>query len=172
MPGKLAWNVGGWANELVSNCYDSSLSTQDDTNWAVSAMALKHRARMVHPPGRRDVDPRNGSKEDHEMSKNSAFRKVALSLAAGLAVVTATHHAHAAGTDQEKAAANFQLADANSDNALSKSEFMTFIDLNAAAKLGRAGLVKKNRLYDTAFSRADANGDGAVTRAEMSEIGN
>jgi len=106
------------------------------------------------------------------MSKNSAFRKVALSLSVGLAVATATHHSHAAETDQEKAAANFQLADANSDDALSKSEFTTFIDLNAAAKLGRAELIRKNRRYDTAFSRADANGDGAVTRAEMSEIGN
>lgn len=106
------------------------------------------------------------------MSKNLAFRKFALSMAVGLAVATATHHAHAAETDQEKAAAIFKLADANSDDALSKSEFMTFIDLNAAANLGRAGLIKKNRRYDTAFSRLDANKDGAVTRAEMSEIGN
>jgi hypothetical protein len=172
MQGKLAWIVGGRANEFVSNCYKSGLSTQDDTNRALSAMALKHRARMVHPRGRRDVDPRYGSKEDHQMSKSFAFRKVALSLVAGLAVATATHNARAAETDQEKAAANFQLADANSDNALSKSEFMTFIDLNAAAKLGRAEQIKKNRRYDTAFSRADANGDGAVTRAEMAAVGN
>lgn len=105
------------------------------------------------------------------MPKSFAFRKVALSLAAGLAVVTATHHAHAAETDQEKAAANFQLADANSDNALSKSEFIAFIDLSAASNLGRAGLIKKNRRYDSAFSRLDANRDGAVTPAELSELG-
>lgn len=105
------------------------------------------------------------------MSKTFAFRNVALSLAAGLAVVTATQHAHAAETDQDKAAANFQLADANSDNALSKSEFITFIDLSAASNLGRAGLIKKNRRYDTAFSRLDANKDGAVTPAELSEVG-
>ena len=105
------------------------------------------------------------------MSKTFAFRNVALSIAAGLAVAAATQHAHSAETDQEKAAANFQLADANSDDALSKSEFKAFIDLSAASNLGRAGLIKKNRRYDTAFSRADANGDGAVTRAELSELG-
>ncbi len=105
------------------------------------------------------------------MSKSFAPRHVALSLAAGLAAVPATQHAHAAETDQEKAAANFRLADANSDNALSKSEFTAFIDLSAASNLGRAGLVKKNRRYDTAFSRADANGDGAVTPAELTNLG-
>ena len=75
--------------------------------------------------------------------------------------------AHSADTDQEKAAANFRLADTNSDNALSKAEFTAFIDLNAAAGIGRAPMVKRNRAYGTAFSRADANGDGRVTPSEL-----
>lgn len=106
------------------------------------------------------------------MSKNFAFRNVALSLGAGiLAVLTLTHHSQAADTDQEKGAANFRLADANSDNALSKSEFTVFIDLNAASNLGRAPTIKKNRRYDTAFSRLDTNKDGFVTPAELSDLG-
>ena len=107
------------------------------------------------------------------MSKTSVLRKFALSLVAGLvAVLTLTHQSLSADTDQEKAAANFRLADANSDNALSSSEFTAFIDLNAASNLGRAATIKKNRRYDTAFSRLDTNGDGFVTPAELSDLGN
>lgn len=106
------------------------------------------------------------------MSKTFVFRNVALSLGASLFFVLAlTHHSHSADTDREKGAANFRLADANSDNALSKTEFTAFIDLNAASNLGRAGTIRKNGRYDMAFSRLDTNGDGFVTPAELSELG-
>ena len=107
------------------------------------------------------------------MSKTFALRNFAWSLGAGLvAVLTLTQHSQSADTDQEKGAANFRLADANSDNALSSSEFTAFIDLNAASNLGRAATIKKNRRYDTAFSRLDTNRDGFVTPDELSDLGN
>ncbi len=106
------------------------------------------------------------------MWKTFARRGVASSLAAGSFFVLTLSHAHSAETDQEMAAANFQLADANSDNVLSKAEFRTFIDLSAASNLGRAGMIKSTNRYDTAFSRLDADGNGAVTPAELSELGN
>lgn len=86
-------------------------------------------------------------------------------------LLTLAHPALSADTDQEKAAANFRLADTNSDSALSTVEFSVFIDLNAASNLGRAAMIKRNRAYDVAFSRVDSNGDGMVTPAELQGLG-
>ncbi len=102
------------------------------------------------------------------MCKAPAISKFAPNLGVGIVVLlTLTNPALSADTDQEKGAANFRLADTNSDNALSSEEFVAFIDLNAAANLGRAATIKKRRAYDTAFSRVDANGDSMVTPAEL-----
>ncbi|MEZ5792592.1 MAG: hypothetical protein R3D34_18010 [Nitratireductor sp.] len=110
--------------------------------------------------------------EEHLMSNALPTRKTILCLASVLVVMLAqAHHASAADTDREKGAANFQLADANADNALNKSEFVTFIDLNAASNLGRAGMIQKNKRYDMAFSRLDVNGDGVVTPDELAGLG-
>lgn len=67
----------------------------------------------------------------------------------------------------KQAVANFQMADANSDGALSQAEFTAFIDLNAASKIGQSRRVQKLGLYQKAFARLDANSDGAVSAAEL-----
>ncbi|MEO9682379.1 MAG: hypothetical protein ABJF86_02905 [Tateyamaria sp.] len=67
----------------------------------------------------------------------------------------------------KQAIANFQMADANSDGALSQAEFTAFIDLNAASKIGQSSHVQKLGLYRKAFARLDANSDGAVSAAEL-----
>jgi hypothetical protein len=46
---------------------------------------------------------------------------------------------------------------------LTPAEFKTFIDLNAAAQIGRAPKIKANNAYDRAFSKVDANKDGKVS---------
>ena len=67
----------------------------------------------------------------------------------------------------KQAVASFQMADANSDGALSQAEFTAFIDLNAASKIGQSRRVQKLGLYRKAFARLDANSDGAVSAAEL-----
>ncbi|WP_108791779.1 hypothetical protein [Erythrobacter sp. Alg231-14] len=62
---------------------------------------------------------------------------------------------------------NFQQADANDDDKLSRSEFRVFINENAKDEIGRASTVKRFGAYDRAFARLDANEDGFVTTAEM-----
>ena len=74
---------------------------------------------------------------------------------------------HAQDSEREMAAANFQQADADADGALTLEEFTTLINLNAEDDLGRAGMIKRAGLYETAFGRLDADGDGRVTVQEI-----
>lgn len=93
--------------------------------------------------------------------------RLALYAGVATAIINVGHGAHAS---QEKAAANFLQADSNSDGALSASEFRTFIDLNAADNIGRAGTIKRRGAYQLAFSRLDSNRDGQVTPSEISRV--
>lgn len=63
----------------------------------------------------------------------------------------------------KQAQANFTTANASNTGALTLAEFTTFIDLNAAAQIGRAPKIKANSAYDRAFGRVDADKDGKVT---------
>ncbi|MEM9312777.1 MAG: EF-hand domain-containing protein [Pseudomonadota bacterium] len=75
--------------------------------------------------------------------------------------------ASAQGPDKEAAAKNFKAADANEDRKLDKAEFRKFIDLNADDELGRAPMVKRFNMYDTAFGRLDTDKSGYVTADEV-----
>ena len=75
-----------------------------------------------------------------------------------------------ANADQQRAQAqaNFLQADINQDQQLDSAEFTTFINLNADHNLGRAGMIRRFGMHDRAFSQVDANGDGVVTKQEIS----
>ena len=73
----------------------------------------------------------------------------------------------AVAQDRELAAENFQEADANGDRNLTYEEFVTFIDLNAADDLGNASMVSSRNMYQRAFNRMDANGDGLISVEEL-----
>jgi Ca2+-binding EF-hand superfamily protein len=62
---------------------------------------------------------------------------------------------------------NFQSADANGDGALDRDEFKGFINANAESDLGRAKQIRRVKAYGRAFSKLDADGDKAVTVAEI-----
>jgi len=66
-----------------------------------------------------------------------------------------------------QAQANFLAADVDKNEQLSLSEFMTFINLNAEHNLGQAASIRQFRMYKRAFKKADANGDGFVTKQEI-----
>ncbi|MEY4862856.1 MAG: hypothetical protein RLZ51_951, partial [Pseudomonadota bacterium] len=51
-----------------------------------------------------------------------------------------------------------------------EAEFKTFIDLNADHKLGRASSVRRVGLYNEAFRKADAHGDGVVSKEEITAL--
>ncbi|OJI95530.1 EF hand domain-containing protein [Planktotalea frisia] len=87
------------------------------------------------------------------------------SLVVSIGLIVAS--AATAQSASEQAIANFQMADANSDGALSQAEFTAFIDLNAASKIGQSHRVQELGLYRKAFARLDANSDGAVSAAEL-----
>ncbi|MEO1702570.1 MAG: hypothetical protein AAFR71_11005 [Pseudomonadota bacterium] len=67
----------------------------------------------------------------------------------------------------EMAKENHQQADANGDGLLSYDEFVTFIKLNAEDGLGNAARVEARNMFETAFARVDANGDGSISTAEI-----
>ena len=85
------------------------------------------------------------------------------------ALALATLATGAVAEDEKKDAAteNYKEADADGDGKLTKKEFRKFIDLNAEDKLGRAAQIKSYGMYDRAFGRIDADGDGFVTPDEM-----
>lgn len=69
--------------------------------------------------------------------------------------------------DNQLGQENYIQADVNKDGMLDYTEFVTFIDLNAADNLGRAKLVSSRGLHARAFERIDTNGDGSVTPEEL-----
>lgn len=93
-------------------------------------------------------------------------------LGIGLAVGQPVPSAAQAGvSEQDAAAANFRMADVDSDGVLNEAEFIAFIDLNAAQGIGQAERIQRLGAYQTAFARLDGNGDGAVSPDELQEIG-
>lgn len=66
-----------------------------------------------------------------------------------------------------QAQANFFAADIDKNEQLSLSEFMTFINLNAEHNLGQAASIRQFKMYKMAFKKADANGDGILTKQEI-----
>ena len=85
-------------------------------------------------------------------------------------LVLALAFATAAGAQTEFAHPTYARADADGDGVLRYAEFVTFVDLNAAAGLGRAPQISGRGLHARAFDRIDANGDGAVTPAEFQAL--
>ncbi len=69
--------------------------------------------------------------------------------------------------DQDQAKINFQSADANADQKLDRTEFETFINLNAEHGLGKTAKIRRFGAYGKAFAKIDGNGDGFVTREEL-----
>mgnify|MGYP000865994275 CR=1 FL=1 len=84
---------------------------------------------------------------------------------AGLMAIGMTGLAYAqlAPEALKKAEANFAAANASGSGALSAAEFKAFIDLNAAAGIGKAAKIKSFGAYDKAMKGVDANKDGQVT---------
>jgi Ca2+-binding EF-hand superfamily protein len=72
-----------------------------------------------------------------------------------------------ADPQRAQAQAHFKAADADRNGQLSVAEFKTFIDLNADHKLGRAASIRRFGVYTQAFQKADANGDGVVSKEEI-----
>jgi Ca2+-binding EF-hand superfamily protein len=66
-----------------------------------------------------------------------------------------------------QAQTNFQAADIDKNEQMNQAEFKTFINLNADHKLGQASSVRRLGMYTKAFKKADANGDGVVTKEEI-----
>ncbi|WP_299323779.1 EF-hand domain-containing protein [Parasphingopyxis sp.] len=96
--------------------------------------------------------------------------KAMILIGATMAVAMPSNAMAQSDAEREAAQANFRQADANGDRRLSRSEFRTFIDANAEDGLGRASAVRRLGAYDRAFDRADRNGNGVVTPAELSVV--
>lgn len=62
---------------------------------------------------------------------------------------------------------NFKTADVDRNDQLNLAEFKIFINLNADQNLGQALTVRRFGIYTKAFKKADANGDGIVTKHEI-----
>ena len=95
-----------------------------------------------------------------EMAQRAAVLAAGLVVSAGVAV------AQLAPAALEAANANFTQANASGSGALTAAEFKAFIDLNAAAGIGKAAKIKSFGAYGKAFSGVDADKDGLVTWAE------
>lgn len=89
---------------------------------------------------------------------------------AGLAMPVSADAQDMSAADRQKMLENVTQADRNDDGAISRSEFETLIDLNAADGLGRAARVKSSGRFGMVFNRLDANGDGFLTQQEMQEM--
>jgi Ca2+-binding EF-hand superfamily protein len=62
---------------------------------------------------------------------------------------------------------NFKTADVDRNDQLNLAEFKIFINLNADQNLGQAVSVRRFGIYNKAFKKVDANGDGIVTKHEI-----
>ena len=98
------------------------------------------------------------------------LKTICLAMAALALSQGAAHAQNMSKADRQKMIENIVQADKNNDGAISRSEFETLINLNAADGLGRAAQVKRMGAYDRAFGRIDANGDGFLTRTEMQAL--
>lgn len=87
-----------------------------------------------------------------------------------IAALLTAHAGTALANDAEILAANFMAADTNGDQALDPAEFTAFVDLGAAAGLGRLPQVQARGLYDRAFDRLDQDGNRAVTPDELQAV--
>lgn len=70
--------------------------------------------------------------------------------------------------EQSSRGQSFILADTDQSSTLTRSEFKRFINLLAASGHRNAQRVKTFRLYSLAWVRVDADGNGAITRRELS----
>jgi EF hand len=61
----------------------------------------------------------------------------------------------------------FRKADKNGDKQIDRAEFRTLISEIAAIGAEKAVSVKRWGVYGMGFSRADANGDGAISIPEL-----
>ena len=96
---------------------------------------------------------------------SKTFRSLMVTVVAIVAFVLST--SANANPQRVLVQAHFKAADADSNGQLNEAEFKTFIDLNADHKLGRASSVRRFGLYNQAFRKADANGDGVVSKEEI-----
>ena len=92
---------------------------------------------------------------------------------AGIFIVLSSSSAVAQSESEDRRMAqeNFAEADKNGDNRLDRDEFRIFIDANADDEIGRSSMVRRWRLYRTAFRRVDANKDDVITRQELDAMG-
>jgi hypothetical protein len=90
----------------------------------------------------------------------------AATMAAVLVVSAGAAVAQLAPAELKIAEANFKHANASASGGLTAAEFKTFIDLNAAASIGKASKIKSFGAYDRAFAGVDANKDGHVSWEE------
>lgn len=97
-------------------------------------------------------------------------RLLGIAFLAGLAIPMAAEAQEMSAQDRQKLVENMAQADSNDDGAISRAEFETLIDLNAADGLGRAQRVKQSGRYGMVFNRLDANGDGFLTKQEMQQM--
>jgi spermidine/putrescine-binding protein len=97
------------------------------------------------------------------MSKVYAKSRAVILAALAVAPMTSALRAELAPEALKQAQANFKTANVSNTGQLTPAEFKTFIDLNAAAQIGRAPKIKANNAYDRAFSKVDANKDGKVS---------
>ncbi|MBV0913813.1 EF-hand domain-containing protein [Anianabacter salinae] len=94
-----------------------------------------------------------------------------LALAAAVVLsVTGAHAQSPSDAERQLMVENLVQADANSDGVLTRQEFETLINLNAADNLGRAAMIVRTGSYGRAFGRIDANGDGVATQSEMQAL--
>ena len=84
----------------------------------------------------------------------------------GVTAMSTAGHAQLAPEALKQAQVNFTAANASGSGALTPAEFKTFIELNAAAQIGRAPKIKANNAYDRAFGKVDGDKDGTVTWEE------
>ncbi len=95
-------------------------------------------------------------------------------LAFGALVTVALIETHAqtlSAAEQQLVVENLAQADANADGMLTRDEFEVLINLNAEDGIGRAAQIVRAGLYDRAFSRVDADGDGVLTQSELQSVG-
>jgi Ca2+-binding EF-hand superfamily protein len=97
------------------------------------------------------------------MSRVSATFRIIATAATVAGLAPSALRAELSPEALKQAQANFKMANVSSTGQLTPAEFKTFIDLNAAAQIGRAPKIKANNAYDRAFGKVDANKDGKVS---------